>query len=451
MSLEIEKRVSRVQDNMEIQIEHGSVNKKVEEDKFTIKSNDSKNPSLVLYDKDCLSRKESSKNLEEVLEKDDNNQDYSSRSKKSYDSNSKDRSYYTNRVKIDYFKTEVLETNFDKSNDENENKDLKPDNLEINKLNSSENITSIYHNNKSFFKISNDLSKKHSNYNLVKMIGNTKKNNEILHFHSKSSINLNKVKKKLENQELNEGDKPDDALKEINDINNHLNNDNKIMIEPAKLLSKSSNLFVISLKISFIIVMSHASDAINYNLFYCILFGKKTFGLDYVNISIVYALTHGSYTIITPISTFFLMKYCKNDEKKAHKSLNFLIILTTLINFLSPIFYISGKDLNFGKLMCTCGLFLFRNILSCNCLTCYNFLLNKMNNYKVKSNINDYNMYLTSLIKTICGFLTFLLSFIILEYSLYLSLVFSFISGVLYLTSYFLTNQFKTFITSLNN
>ena len=171
MSLEIEKRVSRVQDNMEIQcfFYFGPIN-------ITVKSNDSKNPSLVLYDKDCLSRKESSKNLEEVLEKDDNNQDYSSRSKKSYDSNSKDRSYYTNRVKIDYFKTEVLETNFDKSNDENENKDLKPDNLEINKLNSSENITSIYHNNKSFFKISNDLSKKHSNYNLVKMIGNTKKN-----------------------------------------------------------------------------------------------------------------------------------------------------------------------------------------------------------------------------------------------------------------------------------
>jgi len=158
LGLKLANRFSQIHEKVEIQVETCQDDKKIDEDRFTIKSVQSKKPSLVLYD--CSSKKDnySGKNLDQIMDKDYNCEEYSRRSKKSFDNSNKDRSYFVNRDQLDYFKTEVLETN--KSNEDYEEGNKNRDQYEKNNENNSSEINNKP-NKKSNRNVFNDTEDNH--------------------------------------------------------------------------------------------------------------------------------------------------------------------------------------------------------------------------------------------------------------------------------------------------
>ena len=453
-------RLSIVHENLKIQIKD-TVSKEKVKDNFSLNSIASiKKPSLVLFE--TVNRKETlSKNIDQIIDKDFNIEDYSSKRIESLEKRKNDSSDNIKKndmeTKTNEYGNIIINNNFNtncydhssknyiqiQNNPQNESK-LNTSNIVTNNviltnldgckasarhMNSSdlENYNNKVVNNKLVFATDNNFQgqkmKFDENNEKSKIIINNKFNSDkfqeivISESHEKNCENTQKVidqKKQTINQE---------------DYSHAFNKSVK-----SKNLISNLNIEEKAFKISVIYTSCNISENIIYNFFYCCLFAKTVFGFDYFSLSIIFIILHLLYAILFGfVRSKLLKEYSKNDKAHVIKVFRILLIISLVITIIFPVCIIF-KFFNFTvNLIITCLLFILRNLTVSLSMTCYNNLINIMDNNKIKEKINSFNTYFTATLKIIFCFLTYILSYLFLEKNLNYSLFICFFAGIIFL------------------
>jgi len=466
-------RRSVVQENIDIQIKEGQKDK--EKDNISLSSIGSiKKPSLVLFD--TTNRKETieknnNNNIDQIIEKDDNIEDYSSRRNESIggkkipnDSSMRNKKIevelkpnqygniiINNNININYNDTSKNYIQI-QNNAQNESKlnssnintnnnviftndNVKPSARHINPP-VTDGFNSIMHN-KLIFTIENSISPNRKaednpksggkNTSFVENSFISGKFQEIVISEKRGSKNL---------QELQEEKLPSNRQEGYSNSSRKYKKSNNLI--------SNLNVDQTAFKISIIFTSVQISESLIYNLLFCSLFAKSTFFYDFKQISLIFFILHLIYTVFNAIVNYFMSNYLKNKEKNlVANCLKGFIICSFILTISFPIFIIFKPMSSANNLIMTSVFFLIRDVSISLGLLCYNVLVLRLDNNKIKSKINTFHTYLTTILKAIFCLILYIICSFILENNLnYCFLVCGF-AGLMFILALFFINELE--------
>ncbi len=479
--IKISSRRIQIRENNDLTYNNTSPNKELER-RNSLKFKKNKSSSLVSFENsnqsmnNSSSKKEIEKNCDNIVDK-EISVPYLKENKDEKNCNLSGNDLSNN----DFEKKDIIKTNSQMTSSNQNNNDLNSEN--------NTHYSKIEYN--STTKYSSTPNKQKEDINIFKYETNNYQNNEdSLHKIQSNHIGINE----------NHIDqiKKDDKLY-YNKINlfpiqikeqDSFSEKDKTAIISSKSVSskflfdfkKEKNFFVCSfninvLKLNSIFTFIQVSEIIIYNLFLLLLFTNTNyngFGLGITNIAMIFSVLHFLYSLSSHFINNKLFDLSYSNRGAINFFLQFSIIISALISILFPLNVILFKEhstnslysnkqtellrsinynkeikieisSNFLRLTISCCLFLLRNICLSVSMICYNILVSRIDNNSLKEKVNFYNSYLSNLCKTICGFVSCLLYYIII-YKLqepYYFFLLSITSGVLLIFSFWISKGFS--------
>jgi hypothetical protein len=169
-------------------------------------------------------------------------------------------------------------------------------------------------------------------------------------------------------------------------------------------------------KISFIFTIIQLSEISLLNFFVIILlfpFGKISFQINPLYLSLSFLI----YSLISHYVSKLIFKYSNRRPKLTKRTLkiNIITCISSMFVLMFIVLFIPNEANYLVRIILTTLLFIIGMISLMNCLTCYNVLITRIDNPKMKEKINFYQTYVSSLIRGASSLYSIALILIILN------------------------------------